>query len=111
MGVRDGDGRDPAQCLDCGNGGFIQQADAVPQHIPLGGLDEQCTLADGNRWLRPDAGKAVLFQLEDILMCLTQRVECGPLLALPANVLAWVFTDWAVRRGSVGRRKLDATSG
>src|SRR6266487_4335344 len=46
MGMRDRYRADTTQLLDCGDGIIIQKANAVPEHIALLRLNQQCPLGD-----------------------------------------------------------------
>ncbi|HMN59354.1 MAG TPA: hypothetical protein PJ988_03270 [Anaerolinea sp.] len=97
--VRDGDGRDAPQGFYVGEGGLVQQADAVPQHVAIGSVHQQGALPDGEARHAADAGQAGLDSADEVVVFGLERLQGGPLLALVANVLAVILTDEAARRG------------
>ena len=55
--MRNGNGADPAAGTDGFNGGIIEQAGAIPQHVSVRGLDEQGALSNGKAWGGANAGE------------------------------------------------------
>ena len=50
MRMRNGDGAKPAKPVDDGNGGVIDQRDAIPQDVAFRRTQQQCALANGEFW-------------------------------------------------------------
>ena len=62
----DGDRLEPAQFLDGLDGRVIEQADAVPEDVSFGRLNEQRALSDSEGGLRPDTYKARFLNLDAV---------------------------------------------
>ena len=80
MRVRDGDGGDPAERAHRRNRRGIEQADAIPQHIPRRCLHEECALPDGETRVRADAGQVRGDGFDDIVGVRLQGDQRRPLL-------------------------------
>ena len=93
MRVADHDGFEPALRLDPGGCGVVEEREAVPEDVAVGGFDEDCALADGEFggrddgvevWVRVDLGPGV-----GVLVC--ELGARGPGLAAGRDVLAWIL--------------------
>src|SRR5438552_2366045 len=99
MRMRHRDAGQPTPTFDRGDGRVVDKTQAVPEDIAGGGLHQQRSLADPNRWLGPDPGQSG-FQLADVgtSALRLQLLKRRPTLSLRRYVLAFVLTDRAVRR-------------
>src|SRR5215212_9228727 len=104
--MRHGNRTDASARLDRFHRGLIQQADAVPEHIAVGGLNEQCALTDGEARHRTDAGNVRVHVLDAVVKIPLHLGDGGPALPLEADVLSLVFADRAVLRRRVSFRML-----
>jgi len=55
VGVRDGDGGNPAHTADRRDRRLVEQADAIPEHVAARRPHQERPLADGKARFRPDA--------------------------------------------------------
>ena len=60
MRMRHGDPGDAAHRADRSDTRFVDEAETVPEEVACGSPDEQSTLTDPDRGLRPDARQAGL---------------------------------------------------
>ena len=108
MRVRHGDPGNPAQLANPLDRGVVDQAHAVPQHVPVRRPDQQGPLTDAQPGLDADPDQAVLdvpdLRAEPFPPKLGQR---GPPLARPAHVLALVLADGAAIGRPVSGRMLN----
>ena len=96
--VADDDGFEPALRLDPGGCSVVEEREAVPEDVAVGGFDEDCALADGEFggrddgvevWVRVDLGPGV-----GVLVC--ELGAGGPGLAAGRDILAWVLGVWLI---------------
>src|SRR5215469_18477014 len=92
--VRDGDSRDPAQRAHGVDGGAVEEADAVPQDVSTGSLEEQRALTDGEARVGADPRQVGFLGHDLVVMVPAHLLERGPALAVPAHVLALIAADW-----------------
>src|SRR6266542_1752688 len=91
-----GDAGQPAELAHPLHGGVVEVARAVPEHVAGLGLDQEGALADRQRRGHADAGETGLQLAKLRAEALGgQFLQGGPLLALPADVLALVLADRA----------------
>ena len=70
----DGDGRNTAQGVNQSHCIRVDQADAVPQDIPSGGLYQERPLTNGELGFGFDAPNSLAFLIERVAMRFTQII-------------------------------------
>ena len=102
--VGDRDGAQSAQAVDQRLGRGVEQGDAVPQHVPGGGGEQEGALVDGEGRHGLQAEQAGLVAVPGVAVGPGQLVPRGPGLALRRDELPLVLADRAVLRWRGGRR-------
>ena len=92
------------------DGRVIEQTYTIPQHVALGGLDQESLLPDGEVRFGTDSDEVSFERLDDVVVIAAQIRERRPRLPLPVDSLTLVFSDIATRRWPRGRGVLDATA-
>ena len=106
--MRDGDGAQAAETLDEGDGGLVDERDAIPQDVAVRRANEQRALADGETRLGADADQARLVLAEGVEMADREPVQGRPRLSARRRELALVLAHAALSRRSSARRILHA---
>ena len=103
--MRNGNSSDAARIADIGEGGFIEQADAIPQKIALLCLNQKSSLSYAEARLDGERRQIRLFLPDDGVMAGTQLFQRGPLLPVQPDVLTFVLADRATLRkcGRLGK--------
>jgi len=96
--VGDRDRGDPAELLDTAADLVVEERDAVPEDVSARRLDEERALADREVRSRADARQPRLLLADVGAVVAPELLECRPLLAGPADVLALVLADGTARR-------------
>ena len=102
MRVGQADCGDSAEVGDLPTGLLVEQRDTVPQHVAVRGAHQQRPLADREGRLDADADQVSLLVPQDHRVAVGDLGHGRPLLAVPADVLAFVLTDRAAARRPVG---------
>src|SRR6266480_1236940 len=110
MGMRDRYRADTTQLLDCGDGIVIQKANAVPEHIALLRLNQQCPLGDSKGRFSTNAYET-WFELPQrvVKAILLHSSESRPYLLCISKKLALVEANRTSLRRCLALCKLVAT--
>ncbi len=98
MRMRDRDADQPAQCLDDGDSGVVEERNAVPQHVALVGRKQQRPLPDGEHRHGADADEILFVLPEAVEMAAFERVVRRPGLTGRRHILAIFVADRAALR-------------
>ena len=96
--MRNGNRPDAARGADIGEGGFIEQADAIPQKIALLCLNQKSSLSYAEAGVDSERGQIRLLLPDHDVMAGTQLFQRGPLLPVQPDVLPFVLADRATLR-------------
>lgn len=98
VGVGDDDCFEPAEGVDEVRGGWVEQGDAVPEDVAVGGLQQDGPLADGEFGFCVDGpdGRVVGAAMPFVFVGGLELGEGGPGLAGWGDELAGVVADFAV---------------
>ena len=100
MRMRDGDGTQAAETFDEGDGGLVDERNAIPQYVAVRRANEQRALADGETRQCADANQARLVLAKGIEMACGEQVKRRPGLPTRGRELALVLAHTALSRRS-----------
>src|SRR5262249_28046701 len=78
VGMRNGDRPQAAEAVNQSNRGSVDERDAVPKYVAVGGAHEQRALTDGKGRLRANANQARFVLTEGIEAAHSELVQCRP---------------------------------
>src|SRR5215468_640490 len=100
VGMRNGDRPEAAEAVDEGDGGSVDERDAVPEHIAVGRAQEERALTDGKAWLRANADEARLVLPKAVEMGHAEPVQGRPGLTGWRLELTFILAHPALGRRS-----------
>jgi hypothetical protein len=100
MRMRDGNGTQAAETFDEGDGGLVDERNAIPQYVAVRRANEQRALADGKTRQRADANQARLVLAKGVEMARREQVKRRPGLPTGGRELALVLAHTALSRRS-----------
>jgi hypothetical protein len=92
--MRDCNGANAAARIYFGRGLVVEEGDAIPEQVSIGGLQEQSTLAYRKFRFRTDPEKPWRFFFEAVVMISRQLFERRPFLASVTNKLTFILANW-----------------
>src|SRR4051794_32264909 len=92
--MRNRDPRETAERFDDGDGGLVDEGDAIPEEISVRCHDQQCPLANSESWRCFNTQKVALLLAKNIGISALHGVVRRPALAACRHILTFVLTDW-----------------
>src|SRR6266516_744615 len=92
--MRDRNRTEATARVDFGSGLVIEEGDAIPEHISIGGLQEQSALTYRKFRFCADPEKPWRFFFESVVMISRKPFERRPFLAGVTNKLPFILANW-----------------